>query len=305
MKTKHWAEDADFGWERGMRLMLWIYKKAGRLPFKIILAPVVVVAVLINRKARRGCFSFAAQIYPNASWFKRAGLVFRQFWAFSNSMVTRILILAQEFDLSKTVVHGREPLYEDLGAGKGILLVGAHHGNLEVCKSIGTRRGQRVTALVHTKHAEKYNRVLNRYAEQPVELLQVDEVGVSTAFLLQQRIEAGYIVVIAADRIPLTGDRVVTTSFLGKEAPFPQGPFLLAALLHCPVYFLFSYEQNGRFEVTFEKAYERLKLARGDREAGIKAAVDHYAKSLEQHVMKAPEQWFNFYEFWQDKRENQ
>jgi len=302
MSSQHWAEKADFGWERGMRFMLWLYKRLGRWPFRVILAPVVLFAVLFNHKARRGCWSFSRRICPRRQYIKRMTLVFRQFWAFSNSMVTRILILAQQYDLSDTIVFGRDDFYKDLDAGKGVLLVGAHHGNLEVCKSIGTGRGIKVTALVHTKHAEKYNRVLNRYAKQPVELLQVDEVNISTAFLLQQRIEAGHIVVIAADRVPLTGDRVVNAPFLGDDALFPQGPFLLAALLHCPVHFLFSYERGGRFEVTFEKAYDQLKLQRGNREAGLSDAANRFARALEVHVKRAPEQWFNFFEFWPDER---
>ena len=51
--------------------------------------------------------------------------------------------------------------------------------------------------------------------------------------------KVGLNMAIAGDRVPLHGGRHVQANFLGHAACFPQGPWLLAGLLKCPVNLLF------------------------------------------------------------------
>jgi predicted LPLAT superfamily acyltransferase len=59
---------------------------------------------------------------------------------------------------------------------------------------------------------------------------------------LHERLERGEWLAIAGDRVPLHGGRSVTVDFLGHPA-FPQGPWLLAGLLKCPVNLLMCLKQ--------------------------------------------------------------
>jgi predicted LPLAT superfamily acyltransferase len=69
---------------------------------------------------------------------------------------------------------------------------------------------------------------------------------------LHERLERGEWLAIAGDRVPLHGGRSVTVDFLGHPA-FPQGPWLLAGLLKCPVNLLMCLKQpDGHYRLTLE-----------------------------------------------------
>ena len=113
-------------------------------------------------------------------------------------------------------------------------------------------------------------------------------------------IERGDWVAIAGDRTPVRGDeRISTAPFLGHDAPFPQGPYILAHLLECPVYLMFCIRQNGVYRLYFEMFAERIKLPRRDKQAAIEEWAARYANRLEYFCLIDPYQWYNFYDFWQ------
>ncbi len=107
-------------------------------------------------------------------------------------------------------------------------------------------------------------------------------------------------VAIAGDRTPVRGDeRISIAPFLGHDAPFPQGPYVLAHLLECPVYLMFCIRQDGVYRLYFEMFAERIKLPRRDKQAAIGEWAARYAKRLESFCLIDPFQWYNFYDFWQ------
>jgi predicted LPLAT superfamily acyltransferase len=186
--------------------------------------------------------------------------------------------------------------------GQGLLILGSHLGNLEVGR-VMAYLGKKVSVnvLVHTKHAEKFNTLLNRYAEcGKMNLIQVTEMNAATAMMLQDRIDAGELVVIAADRTPVSGqNRVAKADFLGKTALFPQGPFILASLLKCPVYTLFCLKQHDKQVIYFDHFSDSLSFSKKQRNTMIERCAQAFADRLQHYCLQEPLQWFNFYDFWQ------
>ena len=91
--------------------------------------------------------------------------------------------------------------------------------------------------------------------------------GIDEAFKRREdKVEQGEIVVIVGDRTSATtGERSTRVEFLGKPASFSQGPFILAALLDCPVYFLFCLKdkKTKKYHVIFEHYSQTLKIQIG------------------------------------------
>jgi predicted LPLAT superfamily acyltransferase len=58
--------------------------------------------------------------------------------------------------------------------------------------------------------------------------------------------------------------------------------------------------QPGRYEVFTELLAERVQLARSEREKGLAELLTAYAQRLERYCMRAPYQWFNFFDYWGD-----
>ncbi len=103
---------------------------------------------------------------------------------------------------------------------------------------------------------------------------------------------------LAADRVPVQSSAVTTVSFLGAPARFPAGPYVLAALLRCPLYFLCSVHEGDGYVVHFERLAESISLPRAERGPRIAVHAADYARALETVLARAPLDWFNFFDFW-------
>jgi predicted LPLAT superfamily acyltransferase len=153
---------------------------------------------------------------------------------------------------------------------------------------------------MHTGHAANYNRVLSEVSpENAVNVFQVTDIGPDTAINLRDRVDEGCWIVIAGDRTPVRGmARVARVPFLGALAPFSQGPYVLAALMECPVWLLFCRKVGGRYRLFVERFAERIVLPRQGRDAALAGHAAHYAARLQAHAIADPFQWYNFYDFW-------
>jgi predicted LPLAT superfamily acyltransferase len=132
----------------------------------------------------------------------------------------------------------------------------------------------------------------------------VNEISPHTAILLQDRIAAGELVVIAGDRTSAHAqDKYFMFPFLGEDAPFAQGAFFLAALLGAPVYFIFGLRRRTfSLKPEYNMHVHRSKLSfdcpRGERNQRIKELAGSFAAILEGYCKQQPYQWYNFYDFW-------
>jgi predicted LPLAT superfamily acyltransferase len=119
--------------------------------------------------------------------------------------------------------------------------------------------------------------------------------------VLGERLDAGYLVGVLADR-SLGNEPTVEVAFLGAPAAFPTGPMRMAAALRQPVIFMVGlYRGGNRYEIHFERIADfsgEEELRRGDRELRVREAVQRYAERLEHHCRAAPDNWFNFHDFW-------
>ena len=302
--SPHWAQIRECSLLWGMRLLFGIYRLLGRKALQLFLYPVVIYYWLVNSTARRASRDYldkVALLLPAAGVRGSLWNSYRHFIGFANAIIDKLAAWAGLLSLADIAFQGRERLLADLEQGKGVVLFGSHLGNLEVCRVIAYLDPViKINVLVHTKHAEKFNRLLKRYnPDSALNLLQVTEINAATAMLLAEKIELGELVIIAADRTPVgEKQRVSKVEFLGAPALFPQGPFILAALLNCPVYCLFCLKRRDKHTIIFEHFSDALTWPRTGREQAIQQAAQRYARRLQHYCLQAPLQWSNFYDFW-------
>jgi predicted LPLAT superfamily acyltransferase len=160
--------------------------------------------------------------------------------------------------------------------------------------------GLKLTVLIHTKHAQRFNQLLAYLdPESQLDLMQVTELSPATAIALARKLARGEFVAIAGDRIPVSRNpRVALAEFLGTMAPFPIGPYILASLFHCPVYLMFAGSHGPTAEIHFELFHQDIRLPRKGRDQALARLTAEYARRLEYSCRRAPLQWFNFYDFW-------
>ena len=271
----------------------------------MFLYPVVIYYWLVNRTARHASQAYLNRLAIFAPGLKLTGSLYGSylhFISFANSLVDKLAAWSGSIRQADVVYEGREALLAEASKGRGILLLGAHLGNLEVCRLIAEiDNTPPINVLVHTKHAQKFNSALRQTNQKSeLNLIQVTEITAATAQLLSDKIDAGELVIMAADRTPVSNQqRVSKAVFLGSEALFPQGPFILASLLKCPVFTLFCLRQQDKFAIYLEPFCDPIKLQRNNREQVLQQLIQRYAERLQAYCLKEPLQWFNFFDFWQ------
>jgi predicted LPLAT superfamily acyltransferase len=299
VRGRHWASIDEISFVAGMRLLFLVARTFGRWPFRVILYPVLAWYVLTKPLPRRASQDYRRRVagYSGA----QVPGVLRHFAAFGESILDKMLLWGGAFPLDTVDVHGADLITDAVAQGRGGLLVCAHLGNLDLCRALSRQRSDlKLTMLVHTVHAQAFNQMLARLnPASQLDLLQVTELSAATAMVLAERVARGEFVVIAGDRVPVAANpRVAMADFLGAPAPFPVGPYVLASVLQCPVYLLFSTREGARSTVHFEAFRELVRVPRQGRDAALAALAADYAARLEHHCLRAPLQWFNFYDFW-------
>ncbi|HKJ18394.1 MAG TPA: hypothetical protein VJ984_13665 [Xanthomonadales bacterium] len=306
--AKHWAKINEAGAVGGMRFMAWVYRHLGRVAFNIALVPVMVFYYFRRGVARRASWDYLSRVkrqYPGALpnrpiWY----LSFFHLLEFGHSVLQKMLAWTDEIPTVAMDPDEQTELFDVVDQGVGCLLVGSHFGNIEYSRGISRRHPDLViNVLLHDKHASKFAELME--GAEPLSrmhLIQVTDLDLALTLRLKEKIDQGEWVIIAGDRVPVDEDAKTTSAeFLGDKAGFPIGPYVLGAVLQCPVYLLHCYRVNNEHFLGFEQFSQRLQMPRKDRPAYLQSVAQKYAHALERQLVRSPLQWFNFYDFWNDR----
>ncbi len=299
-----WATTRERGALVFMRLMVVGLKLLSRPLTTPIVHGVTLYFFVFGRRARevsRDYLRRVAREFPESGLAPTRRCAYRHFAAFAQAILDKLDAWSGRLDYAHVAFDNHEALRAASMSGRGRLVIGSHLGNMEVCRALASlNRRVRLNVLVHNRHAAYFTRVLAMAGASQIELLQVADFGAATALVLKERIDRGEWVVITGDRVPVHGGRTVDVRFLGGTAPLPVGPYVLAALLACPVHLLFCLRRSGKNHVYFESFAERLEWPRSDRDAVVQREAQRFADRLAHYVRLEPLQWFNFYPFWRD-----
>src|SRR5262245_14420408 len=299
-QRQHWAQINEATFVAGMWLLFSTCRILGRWPFRIALYPVLLWYMVTQPEARASSRDYLERVaaFQDVSRIKPGIVtVLRHFASFAENLLDKMLLWSGLFRTDLVKLQGRELI----AAKGGGILICCHLGNLELCRVLSKQMpGLKLTALIHTKHAERFNRLLARLdPDSQLNMMQVTEMSPGTAMLLSDKIAQGEFVAIAGDRIPVSQNpRIAFAQFLGKTAPFPVWPYILASLLQCPTYLMFSMRTGKTSEIHFELFRESIHLPRQGRDEILAGLAGEYARRLEDFCLRTPLQWFNFFDFW-------
>lgn len=312
-KATHWMNVKERRGFSGMKLLWKLYRWGGRPLFAVIGWPVTGVFYLTGTAAKKASEKFLTRVNEERT---RRGLPtetlsgLTHFRAFTMSMLDRLAAWVGDLTLWKDVdfadEESRKLLCEPPADGRGKLVLVSHLGVAEATRALAQHdRAVPVWALVYDEHAPRFKAMLEDVApDASRHIIAVNHLGVDTAARLEEAIARGEWVAIAADRTPndqsSRGSRTATASFLGHDAPFPVGPFVLANLLKCDVVTLFAVRVGDKLLISCRPFASEIQLPRKTRDEALAQYVSQWAKTLEDQAVAHPYQWFNFYDFWHE-----
>lgn len=309
--STHWAQQQEVKGLWGMRLMLLVWRLLGRKAFSLLLYPVVGVYWLTASTARKASQSWIrrvrAQLIARRMPVPSNLTSYQHFLRFGGAMLDKIASWRGELHLGRDVVFapGAEETL-NVSDPRGKLLLASHLGDVEACRALAQLQGSKtINALVFSDNAQRFKKIMEEMAPQAgLNLLPVNDIGPDTAILLKEKLDRGEWIAIVGDRIAVTTQRggewrVCWSRFMGQVAPFPQGPFILASILRCPVDLIFALRQQEKLRIHCEPFADPLLLPRATRQQALQNSVDRYAERLEHYALQSPLDWFNFFDFWQ------
>ncbi len=306
-RDRPWFRIRERGTLLGFRFLGAVLRLLGPRAVRALAAGLAPYFFITSGRARRASRAYLARLRAHAGPLpdlpRDPGLreVYRHFRAFTRATVDKILAWSGSSSGIQLDLGELEPFLALHRSGRGVLILGAHLGNLEMLRALGQGRGLGgLNAVVYSPNAVRFHDLLKRVNPGfATGLVQVAATTPATAIRLQQKLDQGECLFIVGDRTPPseTG-RMVQAPFLGRPAPFPVGPYILAHLLRCPVHLMFCVHDGARYRVRMEPFAERIELPRAGREAAIAGWAERYAQCLEAQCRATPFQWFNFYDFW-------
>ncbi len=295
-----WTVQGERGSRSLLRLMTALSLRLGRRASRRVLPLINLYYTLFGGTARQASRQYLRRVLGREPVF-RDGL--RHVGAFATTIHDRLYLLHDRFDLFAVEIEGGHLVADALATGAGVFLMGAHYGSFEILRAVGRHHLTRpVVMVMYERNARKVNAALA--SVNPQAAPEIVALGHPDSMLkVHERLEAGAIVGMLVDRA-IGADATEDVPFLGTPAPFPTGPFRMAAALRRPVFFMAgAYLGDNRYRVRFLPLADFTAVPAGGRAAAVGAAVRRFASLVEAECRSAPYNWFNFYDFWNPQGE--
>jgi predicted LPLAT superfamily acyltransferase len=294
-EADRWTTLPERGTPALLRVIAWIAVHIGRSAARLLLYPVTLYFLITARAARRISYQYLKRVRGSSARFWH---VFRHFHCFAATILDRVYLLRGEFERFRVTVHGKELLQRQIETGKGSILLGSHLGSFEVLRALGVmQRGFPLKVLMDTVHNQNISRFFDALNPRIAGTVIAPD-RPDTLIRVKESLDNGYFVGMLGDRV-FGGDKTTQCQFQGAPATFPAGPILLAAMMRCPVILFFGlYRGGNRYEIYFEHFADVIVLERDRRAEETQLWMQRYAERLEYYARLAPNNWFNFYPFW-------
>jgi len=280
----------------GYRIFVAVLRHGGLFPAYLLLRFVAFYYFLFSYASSRPVY----RLYRHRLGFGRGASLaklYRNYYHFGQSLIDKVALMA---DLSRQFTFdfdGEENLRRLVSMQRGGLLLSAHIGNWEIAGYLLKRLGAKIHIVVFDGEERRIKKYLDSVAENKNVRLIVLKKDLSHVFEISEALKNKELVCMHADRF-LEGNKTISSPFLGLPARFPVGPFALASKFKVPFSFVFAMKETNlhyHFYAGPVKEFQGKPTNENLREM-----VEEFAAGMEEKVKQYPEQWYNYYHFWQE-----
>ena len=296
--SRQWAQLPERGTAAALGLIYWISVHLGRWAGRLLLYPIAFYFLLTAAAVRKASRLYLQQVLERRPGYRD---VFRHIHCFAATILDRVYLLAGQFERFDICIHNGQLVLDQVGSGQGCILLGSHLGSFEVLRALGvTHRHFPLKILMNIDHNQTITRFIN-ILNPEIAATIIPIRGPETLLKVKESLEQGYLIGTLGDRV-VASDKTIRCRFLGRQTCFPAGPMLLASLMKCPVILVFALYQGGnRYDVHFEHLTDVITTLDHRRHPEeIQYWTQRYVDRLEYYVRRAPYNWFNFYDYWQE-----
>ena len=298
--TDAWLKRPEGGSRLALRLLVGVALGLGRKVARVVLYPVTAYFMIRRGPERRASRAYLARVLGRApTWLEVA----RHFHTFAGVTLDRVFFLSESMGRFDVRLIGLEELHHAMDLGRGVLLVGAHVGSFDALRAASTLRPDvTLRVVLDTEHSPALSAILRQLNPRiAAGIINPRKDGTAVALEIGAALNQGALVTMLADR-GRPGNVTASVDFLGHPAELPTAPWQIAAALHVPIVLCVGlYRGGSRYDLHFELLTERLQVDRKQRQQQLREVVQDFANRLAAMLRVAPYNWFNFYDFWNDR----
>ena len=278
----------------GYRIFVVVLKTFGVLPAYFLLRFVVLYYFFFSYKASRQIYS----LYRRKLGYSRTtslNKLYKNYYLLGQSIIDKVVLMSGIKNNFSFDFDGEENLLNIASLQKGGILLSAHLGNWDVAGHLFTRLHTRINIVMYDGEHEKIKEYLEGVTGKRNVNIIVIKNDLSHIYAISDAFAKNELVCMHADRF-IEGNKTLTARFLGEEARFPLGPFLLASTFKVPVSFVFAVKETKLHYHFF--ASQIIDYTGIGKEALMQQMLNDFTAEVEYKIKKYPEQWFNYYDFW-------
>ena len=280
---------------QGFHLLL----KIGGLPAAYALLYMVIAWYTFFRPSvrRRGA-PYLSRRFPNRSLAGRLSDSYRHMLALGMALVDRAAVGLLPPGTITATLHEREALLDLLREGRGLILLTAHVGSWQAVMPALSLLNTPVNLLIQKEEGDVDQHYFELRGEAcPFRI--IDPRGyLGGAIEMVSALKRGEVLSIMGDRVFGEARGVLPIDFLGAPAPFPTGPFKIAAATGAPIAVLFSVKTGPAAYRMLFAGVLRVPEHAGRGTQGYRPYAEAFVRLLEACVQDHPFQFFNFYDMW-------
>jgi predicted LPLAT superfamily acyltransferase len=281
------------GSSSGNRFFLWVIMHLGLYPSYFFLLFASVQYALFDKKSKQAIREFRSRLGLKTSFID----FLQHFRSFGESIIDRIYLQLSGVNPFRIEHDDSELLCCEVNKGKGAILIGAHFGNWALAGSLLKERiNVAVNLVMYSSEKDSLKLRSKEEGGGDFNIISINPEKPENMIEILNALRKGELVCFLGDRI-LSDQRYEMMNFLGKEACFPSGPFVLASVADVPVIPFFAIKRNIK---TYRiKAFKPISVRSKDS-TEIRDAISKYVAYFEEMVKENPYQWYNFYPFWRE-----
>lgn len=277
----------------GYRIFVFLLKNIGINAAYFLLYFVAAYYFIFLKKSNRASYYY----FHNRlgySYLKAKAMVYRNYYSLGQSIVDKIAISAGLRNRYTYEFDGIENLHELVKEKKGGILISAHMGNFEIAEYFLSDLDYdlKINLIISDLEHRAIKEYLKSIAAKSNVKFIILKDDLTHIYDINIALANNELICIVGDRY-LEGVKLMRANFLGKDANFPAGPFLIASRLHAPVVFVYVMKEKNRHY----HLYARTAEVKHRDEKGLLMA---YLESVEGMVKKYPLQWYNYFDFWNE-----
>lgn len=277
----------------GYKIFIFILRYLGISFAYFMLLFVAFYYVPFAPKATRASYFYFRKVQQ----YSRLKSIFYVYWGyyrFGQTLLDKVAVMSGYAPKFTYHFDGEEHLHNLARNKQGAILISAHIGNWEIASHFLKKLECPVNVVMLDAERRQIKDLLDKsMSERQFKMIAIQD-NFSHLLKIHEAIKNKEFICIHGDRyLPEHKNKTYRTKFMGYYALFPRGPFELAARLKVPYTFVFAIKETNRHYHFYAMPGKML-----ERE-NVELIIEEYLQHMEKVLEVAPEQWFNYYEFWE------